>query len=171
MGKLTFGTALPADYVTRAQFIAAIESLIPVTGEFCDGTTIVVTGGKLVIGTIAQSAVSGLVAALAAKAASNDWLDQLVALTTEAGVLRRTSAGDLEIRAQGAAVADVSDGPLPANGAIAALTFTGTPTGAECEALRDECENMRDVIAALVVTVESLRDRLKDTGGAGVIAD
>lgn len=113
-----------------------------------------------------------------------------------------------------AAVADVDDAALPADGAIAgralpadgdieglslpddgviaALTFSSTPTQAECEALRDfnaalqtECEELRDAlaqmltdgealrdtIAALVTTVETLRDRLKATGGCGILAD
>lgn len=69
------------------------------------------------------------------------------------------------------AVADVDDATLPANGAIAALTFSATPTQAECQALRDECEKLRDVLANAITTIETLRDRLKTTGGCGLLAD
>lgn len=96
----------------------------------------------------------------------------------------------------GAAVADVDDSALPSDGAIAgitepgdgtiaALTFSATPTQAECEALRDQCEilrdalatlltdceGLRDTIAAQTITIETLRDRLKRSGGVGLIAD
>jgi hypothetical protein len=47
---------------------------------------------------------------------------------------------------------------------IAALTFTATPTGAECEALRDECEKLRDTLAAAITTINTLRDRLETQG-------
>ncbi|MEO0797251.1 MAG: hypothetical protein AAFX93_19020 [Verrucomicrobiota bacterium] len=70
-----------------------------------------------------------------------------------------------------AAVADVDDASLPADGGVAALTFSADPTQAECEALRDAVESMRDVIANQTVTIEALRDRLRETGGAGIIAD
>lgn len=41
----------------------------------------------------------------------------------------------------------VADGLM--DGQIAALSFSSTPTQAECEALRDYCETLRDEIAAL----------------------
>lgn len=63
-----------------------------------------------------------------------------------------------------AAVSDVSDGALPADGAIAGLSFSATPTQAECEALRDECENLRDVLANAITTIETLRDRCQANG-------
>lgn len=170
MAKLTLGTALPSDYVTRAQLIASLESLTPVDGQFCDGTTIVVTGGKIVVGAIAQSAVTGLVAALAGKADLNDWLEGLDALTTEAGLLRRTAAGDIDVRAQGATVADPATSP-PADGVIAALSSSANTLQAEFNALRDQCEILRDAVAANRTTIIALRDRLKDTGGLGAIAD
>ena len=54
----------------------------------------------------------------------------------------------------------------PADGTIAALTFSATPTQAEVEALRDECENLRDALAASNTTLLALRDeceKLRDT--------
>lgn len=69
------------------------------------------------------------------------------------------------------AVADVDDSALPANGAIAALSFSATPTQGEVEALRDECENLRDALAAAITTINALRDRLEVTGGAGILTD
>lgn len=60
-----------------------------------------------------------------------------------------------------AAVADVDDSALPANGTIGSLTFTAAPTGAECEALRDECENLRDALAASNATIQAILARLR----------
>jgi hypothetical protein len=63
-----------------------------------------------------------------------------------------------------AAVADVDETDLPGDGVIAALTFTATPTGAECEALRAQCEALRDALAATNSTVNTLISRLEVEG-------
>lgn len=73
--------------------------------------------------------------------------------------------------ARGTAVANVDTASLPADGTIAALSFSASPTQAECEALRDECEKLRDTLNAAITTIHALRDRLKTTGGSGIIAD
>ena len=78
---------------------------------------------------------------------------------------------DLEDVPAGAAVADVVTTTLPANGFIGGLTISNPPTQAEVQALRDECEKLRDVLAASITTIHALRDRLKVTGGNGLIAD
>ncbi|MEO0797378.1 MAG: hypothetical protein AAFX93_19680 [Verrucomicrobiota bacterium] len=70
-----------------------------------------------------------------------------------------------------AAVADVDDASLPVDGAVTAISFSATPTQAECEALRDLVEDMRDVIANQTIIIEQLRDRLQETGGAAIISD
>jgi hypothetical protein len=72
---------------------------------------------------------------------------------------------------QGAAVANVDQTGFPANGTIAALTFSNPPTQAECQALRDQCEALRDTLAAAISTIDTLKGRFKVTGGNGLIAD
>lgn len=71
----------------------------------------------------------------------------------------------------GAAVANVVTTTLPADGFIGALTISNPPTQAQVQALRDECEKLRDVLADSITTIHALRDRLKVTGGNGLIAD
>jgi len=70
-----------------------------------------------------------------------------------------------------ASVANVDVSAMPADGVIAALPFSATPTQAEVEALRDECEGLRDALAAAISTIEAIRDRLQETGGAQIILD
>ena len=50
--------------------------------------------------------------------------------------------GNAAYVAKGGTLASVATAP-PNDGVIAALTFTAVPTGAECEALRDQCEIVR----------------------------
>jgi len=98
-----------------------------------------------------------------------------MALTT--GRICKTAAGasagtqQLTDVTAGSAVADVDASPLPANGAIAALTFSNPPTQAECQALRDQCENLRDALANANTTINALLARLRVTGGHALIAD
>lgn len=85
-------------------------------------------------------------------------------------------------------IAAISFAALPANGVIGALTFSAIPTQAECEALRDqcelvrdavaatvtlrdECENLRDALAAANTTINALLARFRVTGGHALIAD
>lgn len=113
---------------------------------------------------------------------SGDWVP--------VGPLRQSSVADVSdsmLPANGS-IAAIDFSSLPANGSIAALTFSMIPTQAECEALRDkceqirdavastvslrdECENLRDALANAISTIETLRDRLKTTGGCGLLAD
>ena len=72
---------------------------------------------------------------------------------------------------RGSAVADVNDANLPANGFIGGLTISNPPTQAEVQALRDECEKLRDVLAEAISTIETLRNRFRVTGGNGLISD
>lgn len=183
---LTASETMPLLAVTRDELIAFVQSL-QADAAFCDGVTIGINGSKEleVLSVPDLAAVTGLVAALAGKQASHALLTALSALSTSAdlvpyftgpGVPATTAltawARTLIARTSpAAAVADVSDGALPADGAIAALTSSATTTQAEFNALRDRCEDLRDVIAALVATVETLRDRLKTTGGVGMLAD
>lgn len=46
------------------------------------------------------------------------------------------------------------------NGEIAGLTFSAAPTQAECEALRDKCEELADDVRALSVLLHQLRTDL-----------
>ena len=71
----------------------------------------------------------------------------------------------------GAAVPDVVVTSLPANGVIAALSVSNPPTQAEVVAIRDAAENVRDALAAAIVTITALSARLRVTGGNGIIAD
>lgn len=83
-----------------------------------------------------------------------------------------------------AAVADVDVASLPAAGAFSAISIPGDgtisdpPTQAEVEQLRDAlasalqlCDDLRTVIANQTTAIETLRDRLKKTGGCGLLAD
>ena len=58
---------------------------------------------------------------------------------------------------------DVSDPAEMGNadGEIAALTFSDPPTQAECQALRDKCEELADDVRALHGTVGDLIDSLQ----------
>ena len=51
-----------------------------------------------------------------------------------------------------------------ANGEIAGLTFSATPTQAECNALRDKCEELADDVRAVLVLVHALRTAGVDLG-------
>ncbi len=57
---------------------------------------------------------------------------------------------------EGGTLADVTVDP-PANGVIAALSFSASPTQGECEALRDQCEILRDSLANAISVIETLR--------------
>lgn len=46
------------------------------------------------------------------------------------------------------------------NGEIAALTFSASPTQAECEALRDKCEELADDVRAILVLLHAIRTAL-----------
>jgi hypothetical protein len=48
------------------------------------------------------------------------------------------------------------------NGEIAGLTFSATPTQAECEALRDKCEELADDVRNIHSTLSGLIDTLQD---------
>lgn len=50
------------------------------------------------------------------------------------------------------------------DGEIAALTFSATPTQAECEALRDKCEELADDVRALSTLLHALRTAGMNTG-------
>lgn len=60
---------------------------------------------------------------------------------------------------------------LPADGAIAALPVSVTPTQAEMEAIRDELEAVRDEAAELRAALQSVINRLATTGGVGILED
>lgn len=51
-----------------------------------------------------------------------------------------------------------------ANGEIAGLTFSATPTQAECEALRDKCEEAADDMRAIATKLNALLDALQSYG-------
>lgn len=197
MKTLTLTGTMPENFVTRQQLIDAIESLAA-DSNFVDGATIVVIGGKIAVGSIAMAKVSGLQEALDGLQGGSDLLDALAGSSGE-GLVRRMADESVQIlpvsalaallltdatsgamrarieahpaMAQGAAVADVDDAALPAEGAIAALGFSSSPTQGECQALRDACENLRDVVAATITTLETLRGRFRQTSGNGLLAD
>ena len=93
----------------------------------------------------------------------------MASLTT--GRIPRTAAAPgggaqtLEDVPPGAAVANPDVSMLPANGAIGALTFSASPTQAECEALRDACEATRDATANVNTALLAVLARLRVTGG------
>lgn len=62
------------------------------------------------------------------------------------------------------AVADVDASSLPADGVIGGLTVSNPPTQAEVQALRDECEKLRDALAASNTTINLMLARMRTNG-------
>ena len=68
------------------------------------------------------------------------------------------------VGARGSAVANVATTNDPGDGTISALTFSATPTDTEVNALRDECEKLRDYAAELKTQVNALLAELRTHG-------
>ncbi len=76
---------------------------------------------------------------------------------------------------QGAAVADVDLSAAPDPTSVSSLTFSNPPTQAECEALRNAVASaltaLNSVNTSVKGTVDTVLDRLRETGGNGLLAD
>ncbi len=72
--------------------------------------------------------------------------------------------GTQVISAQATAIADVSTTFDPGNGTIAALSFSATVVQAEAEALRDECEKLRDWNNEILTQFNDLLAKLRTHG-------
>ena len=66
--------------------------------------------------------------------------------------------------AQQNAEADVGTCNDPGNGVVAGLAVSDPPAQAQVEALRDEAEKLRDFIADLQTTINSLLGKLRTHG-------
>ena len=61
-------------------------------------------------------------------------------------------------------ITDIGTGSDPCDGVIAALSFSGTAAGSEVEALRDECEKLRDWLSETRAQVNALLAEVRTHG-------
>lgn len=66
---------------------------------------------------------------------------------------------------------DVAPSSLPANGVIGGLTISNPPTQAEVQALRDECEKLRDALSETITAFNTFKDRLAESGDVPLFED
>lgn len=81
-----------------------------------------------------------------------------VTTAVNSGISAHVAAGDPHTQyvQEGGTLANVASG-IPSNGAFSALTFSSPPTQAECWALRDLCEHLRDAVEQCETVIETLR--------------
>jgi hypothetical protein len=60
---------------------------------------------------------------------------------------------------------------LPANSVIGTLTISDPPTQSEIQALRDECENLRDALSSTIDAFNAFKDRFTETGDIPLFED
>ena len=71
---------------------------------------------------------------------------------------------NIVVRGQQAAIGDVADTNLPTDGAIGGNTISATVGQAEVQALQDEVEKLRDLVAELRTTTNSALAMLRTHG-------
>jgi hypothetical protein len=68
------------------------------------------------------------------------------------------------VGAQQAAEADIDASNDPGDGTLAGLSFSSTVTQAQVDALKAECEKLRDFAAGLRTTINSLLAKIRTHG-------
>lgn len=138
--------------------------------RFADGTTRTISG--YTSGTLVTVSVSGTVASQSFKLYRTDQTGADALMRGLTKRVRMLAADDglvfywdntakrLQTLAE---VAHADQGAVTmgnTNGEIAALTFSASPTQAECEALRDKCEELADDVRAILVLLHAIRTAL-----------
>lgn len=92
-------------------------------------------------------------------------------LVRAANVAVTTAGQQMEDQPLGAAIADLAPSSLPANGTIGGLAVGATYSQAEVQALRDECENLRDALSATIDAFNALKAELEESGSVPLFED
>jgi hypothetical protein len=68
-------------------------------------------------------------------------------------------------------LADLSPASLPANGVIGSLSVGATYSQAEVQALRDECENLRDALSDTIDAFNAFKQKFEESGDIPCLED
>lgn len=92
-------------------------------------------------------------------------------LVRVANVPVTTQGQQLEDLPLSSSLADLAPASLPANGVVGSLSIGATYSQAEVQALRDECENLRDALSDTIDAFNAFKQKFEASGDIPCLQD